>query len=203
MFVSSPHMVSAGILVSEASLDVARNLFTTLAQTDCQTSVWGANSPAVAPIHVGSANPQVSEQSGHCMPAPRVAKSPKGPGIWLTVACQGATLAAPGVSRDERCEIVADGQRRNLPRFMKNCATFPDIFELEFGQHCKDPGAMDALRSSALRFSEQHASESGYKRCGSHAAGERSRAASHFLRIFRCTGRAEGGARTKPRRVIS
>ena len=118
----------AGILPIEASLDVARNRFATLAQTDCQTSVWGANSSAVLPVHVGSANPQVGEQSGHCMPTPRVAKSPKGPGLWSAVACQGAMLASPGVSRGERCEIVADGQPRNLPLFTMSCATLLGIF---------------------------------------------------------------------------
>ena len=192
----------AGILLSEASLDVARNRFTALAQTDCQTSVWGANSSAVEPVHVGSANPQVGEQSGHCMPAPMVAKSPKGPGIWLAVACQDATLAAPGVSRGERCEIVTDGKPCNLPRFTKSCATLLGVFELGFGQRCEDPGARDAFCSSALRFSEQHVPEAVYKRCGGRATAERPRAASRFLRISRSAERAKRGAHAKPSRVI-
>ena len=84
-------------------------------------------------MHVGSTNPQVGEQSSYCIPALGVAKSPKDPGIWLAVACQGATLAALGVSRGERCEIVTDGKPRNLPRFTKSCATLLDVFELGFG----------------------------------------------------------------------
>ena len=111
----------------EASLGAARDRLRTLVHPHGETSVWGVDSFAVLPVHAGLADLQGGEQIGHRMRCLRGIRLSRGSGFCLAIADRDALLTAPGMLRNQRHCILANGAPCNVPRTTENCASRSDM----------------------------------------------------------------------------
>ena len=137
------------------------------------------NSVPASPPRSGCANPKFGSQDGRAG-VPETGWHLAGAKQVVLVARRDATWPAPGPYEKERYQLVEEGEERDVPRVTKNFAALLDMFAWNFGPFSKDPDTMDAAWSSALRFSERYASESGSKRFAGRAMLECPRA-SFFI----------------------
>ena len=149
---------------------VVRDRFTEFVKPD-GAAVWGVGSFAELSAHSGADNPNAGEPIGIRAPVLKGAKSRSGSGIRLAVADRDAVFTALGSSglKARGGMVVEEGQENRVPRIAKSCGALSGISEWRSGE-CVEPGAMAKSESSASWFSEQYASESGFKRRSGRAA---------------------------------
>ena len=117
------------------------------------------------------------------------------------MADRDVALTVPGVSRAEEYPTALNCEPCVVPHVAKNRAAFLDSFEWKFGGRSAAPGAPSNLRDSALRVSEQYASEAGSRQKSSRLTLGRPRA-SLLAVDFPLNVSGPCGGCLGPRRII-
>ena len=123
------------------------------------------------------ADPYAGEQTGNRMTGRSGLDSVLVFGLRLSVAHRDVAETVLGVLNAEKYPMLVYREKW-VPRVTKNCATLLDLFEWKPQGYWGAPEVTANLRESALPFSEQCASERGFRRYGSHITFERPRASS-------------------------